>query len=132
MSRTRSKNDLAHTLAFHCKIAGLPPHVDEHRFHEKRRWHFDLAWPERKLAVEVHGGTFSRGGHNRGLGMARDAEKQRAAVIHGWRVLTFTQLDLKEPAMCTSQIKAALIGTMVEFPIRDALKHKSKRKVAKS
>lgn len=124
MGRTvfRQKKDLANTLARLCDEAGLPPHHGEFQFHVKRRWRFDLAWPERKLGVEVHGGTWMRGGHNRGKGMARDAEKARAAVLHGWRVLPFTNLDMETPGMCVEQIRAALFGLGVEFPVRERLR----------
>jgi hypothetical protein len=32
----------------------------EYRFHPKRMWRFDRAWPAVKVAVEFHGGTFGR------------------------------------------------------------------------
>jgi hypothetical protein len=35
------------------RMAGLPDPVEEYRFAPPRRWRFDLAWPERMLAVEV-------------------------------------------------------------------------------
>lgn len=54
-----------------------------------RRFRWDFAWPDDKLLVEVHGGTFSRGkmGHNSGMGINRDCEKQNLAVLEGWRVM---------------------------------------------
>lgn len=35
-------------------------------------------------------------GHNTGLGMAKDGDKHRTAVIMGWRLLTFSTYDLKK------------------------------------
>jgi uncharacterized protein DUF559 len=71
-----------------------------------RRWRFDFAWPNAKVAVEVDGGTFIRGGHSRGKGQQRDAEKMNAATCLGWRVLRFT----------TDMIEAELgFSTAVEF-----------------
>lgn len=51
---------------------------------------FDFAWPEFRLAVEVEGGTWTRGRHSRGAGFARDCEKYNAATTLGWRVIRVT------------------------------------------
>lgn len=53
-------------------------------------WRFDFAWPHALLAVEVEGGTWSKGRHVRGQGYASDCEKYNAAQLHGWTVLRFT------------------------------------------
>ena len=71
--------------------------VEEYRFHETRMWRFDLAVPALKLAIEYQGhGTTGRtghvGGHASVVGMAKDCEKDFAAVMAGWRVLKFTAL----------------------------------------
>ena len=34
-------------------IGGTP----EYRFHPTRKWRFDYAWPENKIALEVEGGS---------------------------------------------------------------------------
>ena len=73
----------------------LPAPETEYRFHPKRRWRFDFAWPKMKLAVEVEGGTWSGGRHTRGGGFAKDCEKYNAAVMLGWRVLRFTSGMIK-------------------------------------
>lgn len=52
-------------------------------------WLFDFAWPDWKIAVEIQGGAFIRGGHNRGMGQQRDFEKHNHATLEGWRVLFF-------------------------------------------
>lgn len=72
----------------------------EYRFHPVRRWRFDYAVPEIRLAVEYngHGGFVSAGGKSRHgsiIGMTGDAEKLNAAVGHGWRVLQFTALHFR-------------------------------------
>jgi len=92
--------------------AMVPEPVREYRFHPKRKWRFDFAWPARLVAVEVEGGTFSGGRHSRGRGFEADAEKYAEAAILGWRVLRVTTamvndgraLDLIERAM-TAQWK---------------------------
>ena len=55
-----------------------------------RRFRFDFAWPEHKLAVEIDGGTWTRGRHVRPTGYAKDCEKMNLAQLEGWRVLRFT------------------------------------------
>lgn len=75
--------------------AKLPAPVTELRFHPSRRWRFDCAWPDRKLAVEVEGGVFVQGRHSRGLGMEKDTEKYAEAAILGWTVLRVTPRQVK-------------------------------------
>lgn len=82
-------SDLERAFFFQCRAAGLPLPVPEHRFHPTRRWRFDFAWPDAKLAVEIEGGTWSSGRHTRGPGFENDCEKQAEAVILGWSVLRF-------------------------------------------
>lgn len=62
------------------------PHL-EYRFHPIRRWRFDFAWPEHRLAVEVDGLVWSgRGGHQTVDGILADCEKYEAALLAGWIV----------------------------------------------
>ena len=58
-------------------------------FAPPRWWRFDLAWPERMLAIEVDGGVWSGGRHTRGAGFVADCEKLNTATLLGWRVLRF-------------------------------------------
>ena len=69
----------------------------EYRFHPTRRWRFDFAWPELKVAVEIDGGTWMGGRHSRGGGQAKSHDKQNAAVCRGWKVLRFTNQHLRDP-----------------------------------
>lgn len=79
------------------KFPKLPKPERQVRFHPTRKWPFDFAWKEEKIAVEIQGGGFmAKSGHNTGIGSAIDAEKHRTAVIMGWRLLTFTTYDLKK------------------------------------
>jgi very-short-patch-repair endonuclease len=63
----------------------------ERRFHPVRKWRFDLAWTEQRVAVECDGGIYSGGAHVRGMGVEDDAEKQSEACALGWRVLRVTR-----------------------------------------
>ena len=88
-------SDLEELLGQHIKLSGLPVPAREYRFHPRRRWRFDFAWPRYKVAVEIDGGIYNRGRHVRGSGFERDAEKRNAAVMAGWRVLHFTPRHVK-------------------------------------
>lgn len=72
---------------------GLLP-TPEHRFDPSRRWRFDFAFPDVRIALEVEGGVFTNGRHTRGLGFLKDMEKYNRAAVLGWRVLRTTPSDL--------------------------------------
>ena len=76
-------------LVLQIRAVGLPHPVEEYRFC-KRRWRFDLCWPDRKLAFEIEGGTWVQGRHTRGAGFRKDIEKYNAATLLGWRVFRVT------------------------------------------
>lgn len=97
MKLPAAKSEGAATLRLHLKVNDIP-FTEEHRFHPTRRWRFDFALPDRMLAVEVNGGLFTGGGHNRGKDMEGDYEKNNAAVLLGWRILYFS----------TGQVRAGL------------------------
>lgn len=100
---------------------GVRTPAHEFRFHPVRRWRFDLAFPDIKLAVEIDGGGFGRvvmchqcrapvkrflkdgrcvpvregGRHSTGAGQEADHEKINEAILLGWRVLRFTPGQIK-------------------------------------
>jgi len=57
----------------------------EYRFHPDRKWRFDFAL-HGHVAIEVEGGLWIRGRHNRGAGMIADIEKYNTATLMSWRV----------------------------------------------
>ena len=71
------------------RAAGLNPEY-EYRFHPPRRWRFDFAFPDKKVAIECEGGIFTNGRHTRGKGFAQDCEKYNQASLDGWVLLRFT------------------------------------------
>lgn len=72
------------------RLIGLPEPVREYRFNPDRKWRSDLAWPALRLLVEIHGGVWTNGRHNRGKGFTEDRHKMNTAVLLGYRVLEFT------------------------------------------
>jgi len=77
-------------LATQITWSKLPNPITEHRFAPPRRWRFDLAWPERMLALEIDGGSWSGGRHTTGKGFEADCEKYSEAAVLGWRVIRVT------------------------------------------
>ena len=67
--------------------------VKEHMFHYTRKWRFDYAIPELKVAIEIDGGVWDYGRHNRPQGYINDMEKLNTAASMGWLVLRFTTQD---------------------------------------
>lgn len=68
------------------KAHGVEP-VAEYRFASPRKWRFDFAWPDAKVALEVQGGLFTGGRHSRGPALMKEHEKLNAAARDGWRIL---------------------------------------------
>ena len=77
-------------LAWQVRATSLPEPVTEVRFDPVRRWRFDMAFPAHKVAVEIEGGSWVSGRHNRGGGFEADCEKYNAAALAGWIVLRVT------------------------------------------
>ncbi len=65
----------------------LPVPLREYKFHPTRKWRFDLAFMEQKLAVEVEGGIWIYGRHNRASSYFKDMEKYNNACLLGWYVI---------------------------------------------
>lgn len=72
--------------------------VKEYKFHPTRRWRFDYAIPEHKIALEVEGGVWTGGRHIRAQGFLGDMEKYNTATLMGWRVFRTTPDELYKTA----------------------------------
>jgi very-short-patch-repair endonuclease len=83
-------SELEDKLLFQITACGLPEPVREYKAIPQRRFRWDFAWPAQKLLVEVNGGTWGKGGHSTGTGIARDYEKNNLANLAGYRCLIFT------------------------------------------
>ena len=80
----------------HLKNSGLPESIKEYQFHKTRKWAFDYAWPDIKLAFELEGGAFVRGRHTRPKGFTEDIVKYNEAQLLGWVVLRATSAQVKD------------------------------------
>ena len=69
------------------------PYVAEYSFHPERKWRFDFAIPEMKIAIEYEGLMSEKSRHTTITGFTNDSEKYNAAQILGWRVLRYTALN---------------------------------------
>lgn len=68
--------------------------VKEYKFHPVRKWRFDYAIPEHKIALEVEGGVWTGGRHTSSVGFLKDMEKYNTATLMGWRVFRTTPDEL--------------------------------------
>lgn len=84
------KSDLEESLLWIMHVRGFPVPEREYRFHDVRKWRLDFAWPARKVAVEVQGGTYRKSAHSSMYGLQRDYTKYNTAAIMGWTILQFT------------------------------------------
>ena len=84
------RSQLEESLALHMRVENIPEPMREYRFHPPRRWRFDFAWPEERIAVEVEGGVWTGGRHTRGKGFIADCDKYNEAGRQHWRVFRFT------------------------------------------
>ena len=66
-----------------------------------------------KLAVEIEGGTWHNGAHNRGSGYLKNVQKYNAYSLLGYTLLRFTAIQAKtEPITCARWVKCVLNGTI--------------------
>lgn len=68
--------------------------VKEYKFHPTRKWRYDYAVPEYKIALEVEGGVWTKGRHTRPQGFLGDIEKYNAGTLLGWRIFRVTPDEL--------------------------------------
>ena len=52
----------------------------------KRKFRFDRVHKESKVAIEINGQTWRKGGHSSGKGLQRDYEKNNLAIVQGYQV----------------------------------------------
>lgn len=88
----------------------LPYCVPEFAFCEGRKWRFDFAFPNERVAVEIQGAIFSGGRHVRGAAMLREWQKLNEAAKLGWRILYCQPSEICTMAMVETIRAAAKYG----------------------
>ena len=105
-------SQLEETLMLHIRADRLPMPEREYRFFPPRRWRFDFAWIDVKVAVECEGlvGSWGKSRHTTNDGFSKDCEKYNRASLEGWTVLRFT-LPMIVSGKAIAAIKQALEKT---------------------
>lgn len=72
----------------------LPLPEREVRLNPKRKWRYDFVWRKQKLIVEIEGGVWLIGGHQRPKAFIKDCEKYNWAVVNGYKLLRYTKENI--------------------------------------
>jgi very-short-patch-repair endonuclease len=90
-----SDSKLEDLFAFQLDALGLTGYVREYPAIPGRKFRYDFAFVKERLLVEVNGGTYAKGAHSTGQGIARDYEKIRLGQDCGWKVYPFDGKAIK-------------------------------------
>lgn len=71
----------------------------EHKFHPSRKWKFDFAHIPTRTAIEIEGGIYTQGRHQRHEGFKNDCEKYFHAGLLGWRVFRLSSNMVNAPTL---------------------------------
>ena len=63
---------------------------EELRFHDTRKWRFDIGIPDHKVAFEYEGIFRGKSRHTTPIGASKDCDKYNEATWLGWKVYRFT------------------------------------------
>ena len=110
LQKRAKRKALEDKLLSDLRVLGVEEPVRQYRYSPHRKWAFDFAWLDRKLAVEVDGGTWSGGRHTRGAGYEKDSEKMNAANLLGWTCLRYTSTMVRS-GKAAREIAEALEGS---------------------
>jgi hypothetical protein len=81
-------NQAQDLLAIHLAELGLD-FVSEFKFHPQRKWRLDFYLLEGNWGIEIEGGAWIQGRHNRAEGYLADLEKYNECTIAGIKLLRF-------------------------------------------
>ena len=90
---TSSRDKWIDTLARYCDQNGLK-HAKEYKFHDKRKWRFDFAMVDHKIAIEYEGVMSKKSRHKSVTGYTEDCNKYNTAIKCGWKVLRYTAMNI--------------------------------------
>lgn len=91
------------------RLYGMPLPERQYKFHPTRKWKLDFAWIDRKIGVELDGGLFAGGRHNRGAAIELTHEKLNEAVRLGWQIYVFG------PKACYAKKRTMQSSKALEF-----------------
>jgi hypothetical protein len=89
------------------RLAGGPELEREYRFDPERRWRADFAHLPAHCLIEIEGGIWVNGRHNRAAGFNADLEKYLEAGLSGWRVFRLGPDQITMPII---ERLAAVVG----------------------
>jgi hypothetical protein len=87
------------------------PQIDlhkEYRFAPPRRFRWDFCHLESKIAIEINGKIWGKGGHSSGKGLLSDYAKICLASSQGWRVFILAEpmITIEYLTLIANTIKA--------------------------
>jgi hypothetical protein len=71
-------------------------YVTEHRFHEMRKFRFDIAILDIKVGIEYEGLMSEKSRHTTIEGFTMDCIKYNLAQLNGWKVLRYTAKNYRD------------------------------------
>ncbi len=113
---TKSPSRLEERFLMLWKHVKGPDLEREYRFHHERRWRADFAQMEARVLIEIEGGIWVNGRHNRAAGFNADLEKYLEASLAGWRVFRFGPDQI---TMENVERLARLIAFTTRLPAKD-------------
>ena len=93
-STNAAESPLERQFADLWQMLGGPELEREFRFEPMRRWRADFAHIASRTLIEIEGGLYQQGRHQRLHGYQADCEKYNWATMAGWRVLRLTSAML--------------------------------------
>jgi very-short-patch-repair endonuclease len=78
------------------RLGVISGYVNELKFDDLRRYRFDWAIPDIKLAIEYEGLNSEKSRHTTKKGYTGDCEKYNLATLNGWKILRYTALNYSD------------------------------------
>jgi very-short-patch-repair endonuclease len=101
--------DTADEFAYILRVGDqeIPDPEREFVFASPRKFRFDFAWPQQRVALEVDGGRWQPNGGRHASDT--DKEKQNIACARGWRVMHVSPAMIRDdPCAILAQLAQAL------------------------
>lgn len=95
--KSSTKDEMELILMALEKSKAIPKYTKEFQFSD-RKYRFDFAFPENKLAIEYEGLVSEKSGHTTLKGYTKDCSKYNLATLMGWKILRYTALNYRDIA----------------------------------